>query len=321
MTSLLNELNATERDQSEAAHPSNDQRDLARIVEACERAAAGDLEARIVEVPDGPLAQVCHAINRMLDTADSFVRETAAAMDACSRDVFHRPILLRGLKGAYGQSAVVINRAGMKMKQNKLVNDGIREAAMLAAENVQHVNTVAAACEEMSTTGGEISRQTAEAAKTAQQAVAEITTTAETVSRLDGAMTKIDGIVNLIEKVASQTNLLALNATIEAARAGEHGKGFAVVATEVKELSRSIVTAVHEINEQVGSMKTTTASVVARIEGAIKTIRTVDERSSVIANALAEQVKATGDISKGIGEVSQNTALVSERIQSVTRSS
>ena len=167
MTSLLNELNATERDQSEAAHPSNDQRDLARIVEACERAAAGDLEARIVEVPDGPLAQVCHAINRMLDTADSFVRETAAAMDACSRDVFHRPILLRGLKGAYGQSAVVINRAGMKMKQNKLVNDGIREAAMLAAENVQHVNTVAAACEEMSTTGGEISRQTAEAAKTA----------------------------------------------------------------------------------------------------------------------------------------------------------
>ena len=46
--------------------------ELTRIADICERAAAGDLEARIVGVPeDRELARLCHAINRMLDIADS----------------------------------------------------------------------------------------------------------------------------------------------------------------------------------------------------------------------------------------------------------
>ena len=45
---------------------------LALIIDTCERAAAGDLEARIQRTPDDPgLARVCRAINHLLDISDA----------------------------------------------------------------------------------------------------------------------------------------------------------------------------------------------------------------------------------------------------------
>ncbi|WP_342553823.1 methyl-accepting chemotaxis protein [Paenibacillus sp. FSL R7-0652] len=59
----------------------------------------------------------------------------------------------------------------------------------------------------------------------------------ESIMLLTDKSQKIEGIVAMIQGIASQTNLLALNASIEAARAGEHGRGFAVVAEEVRKLA------------------------------------------------------------------------------------
>ena len=67
--------------------------ELERIIDICARAAEGDLEARIVGLdPAQEISRLYVAINRMLDIADSFVRESAAAMEECSRERFHRPI-------------------------------------------------------------------------------------------------------------------------------------------------------------------------------------------------------------------------------------
>lgn len=64
----------------------------------------------------------------------------------------------------------------------------------------------------------------------------------------------VQGIVEVIEEIASQTNLLALNASIEAARAGEAGKGFAVVANTIKELSNNTSNQVSQINKIIGDL-------------------------------------------------------------------
>ena len=292
--------------------PGSIQEELRRISEICERAGHGDLEARIVGIPDDPdMARMCRAVNQMLDIADSFVREAAAAMDACAHDRFHRPILLRGLKGAYVKSAGIINGAGVKMQQSA---EQLAFTAGLAGETAANVDMIAAACEELNSTSAEISRQATVAARLASEAVSQGAAANSAVGGLATAATKIDSIVALINRIAAQTNLLALNATIEAARAGDHGRGFAVVANEVKELSRNCAKATSEISQQVEMMQGTVGQVARFIGSVNATISTIDQSAVGIAQSVNEQVQATGDISRNLSQASQNTSKISERI-------
>jgi len=302
---------STERDEQTAGR-------IRAITQVCDRAAQGDLEARITGMGGDPEWQpLASAINRMLDLADSFVRESAAAMDHCSRDLYYRPVLLRGLKGAYRQSSAVINQAGRKMKDS---SEQIHYVARMAAETAANVSTVAAACEELSSTSNEISQQAGGSARLSEEAVAVTRQASLAVSELTGAARKVDNIVKLINAIAGQTNLLALNATIEAARAGEAGKGFAVVAAEVKDLSRNTAKATEDIAQQVEKMQATVKTVGQHMQSINDAIARVSAGADAISHSVGEQVKATADISRSITEVSQNTGLISQRIGSVGRS-
>jgi methyl-accepting chemotaxis protein len=287
--------------------------ELARLAAICARAAQGDLEARITGLArDDELGGLCAAINAMLDQADSFVREAAAATEQCSRDRFHRPILLRGLKGAYAQSARLTNQAGVKMRER---SQQISFVAGLAEQNTGRTQTVAAACEELSATSSEINLQIGDMSRRTTQSVQEAARAREAVQALGVAADKINRIVALINKVAGQTNLLALNATIEAARAGEHGRGFAVVANEVKELSHNTRRATEEISGEVDTVLEEIRKVTAVIGHIGASINGIADGAARIGLSVADQAKATAEISRSIQDVSDNTLQVSERIK------
>jgi methyl-accepting chemotaxis protein len=292
-------------------------RSIDEIIRICERAAEGDLEARLVGFEHDPEWRLlARAINRMLDTADAFVRESSAAMDHYSRDLYHRPVLRRGLKGAYRQSADIINKGGLKMKES---SDQIRYVGSVATETASNVSAVAAACEELTSTSGEISHQAGDSAKLAEKAVGAVHLASLAVPKLTEATRQVNNVAKLINDIAGQTNLLALNATIEAARAGDAGKGFAVVAAEVKDLSRNTAKATDRISQQVETMQVTVKDVAIHMAAIEEAIRLVSDRTGAISLSVGEQVKATAEISRSITEVSKNAGLISERISNTQR--
>jgi methyl-accepting chemotaxis protein len=85
------------------------------------------------------------------------------------------------------------------------------------------------------------------------------------IEQIQSMSHEVQGIVKIIQKIASQTNLLSMNAAIEAAHAGSMGQGFAVVADEVRSLASSSAKSAKDIQEKIKEM-------VAKIDGGVEAI-------------------------------------------------
>jgi methyl-accepting chemotaxis protein len=189
--------------------------------------------------------------------------------------------------------------------------------ARMAADATLHVQSVAAATEELGASSGEIGRQVAQSSAAAMRAVDEVRRTDGTVQSLSEAAQKIGEVVTLIHSIAGQTNLLALNATIEAARAGEAGKGFAVVASEVKSLANQTAKATEEIASQVAAIQSATGEAVAAIRGIGGTIEEVNGIGGAIAESVGQQAAATREIAGNVQHAAAGTQEVSVNVDGV----
>lgn len=225
--------------------------------QVCESVAAGDLEARAMTVPgtedDEDLRGLREAINAVLDQADSYVRESAASLQAASEGRFHRRFLTAGQAGAFRSGAETINRAtdAMAATQRALDETSTRRAEL--ADRLD--DTVAAVAQQVAAASVELSATASGLVGAAHQVGKEAEAATVTVGMLERSAQEIQQVVEVISRIAAQTRLLALNATIEAARAGTAGLGFAVVADEVKQLADSTAESTDRITTQVQSIQ------------------------------------------------------------------
>lgn len=107
------------------------------------------------------------------------------------------------------------------------------------------------------------------------QAMAEITTNAESLQRIVGLINDIQAKTKVINDIVFETRLLSFNASIEAARAGVHGKGFAVVAEEVGKLATMSGKAADEIRQLLENSTREVSLVVRRNEDRDLVFRTL----------------------------------------------
>ena len=137
---------------------------------------------------------------------------------------------------------------------------------------------------------------------------------------LDGYMTEMNSIVELIDGITSQTGLLALNASIEAARAGEAGKGFAVVASEISEMANQTKNATVNITDLIQNVSSSINEVVEVIKNMIAGIN--EERSS--ASSTLEDFNmiknTTLTVRENVDNLSNNVVKLKESNQEIVDS-
>ena len=80
------------------------------------RARNGDLEARILGIPEDPdIRAFANSVNGTLDIIDAFVRESGASLTYASEGKFFRRVLLKGLPGSFRSAASLINAGTEEM--------------------------------------------------------------------------------------------------------------------------------------------------------------------------------------------------------------
>ncbi|NPV23541.1 methyl-accepting chemotaxis protein [Bradyrhizobium aeschynomenes] len=189
--------------------------------------------------------------------------------------------------------------------------------ASASEEASASVQSVAAATEEMAATAAEIGRQIDGASRVAKDAVAQATSTDQSMIKLATAADKVGSIVGMITAIAQQTNLLALNATIEAARAGPAGRGFAIVASEVKELAAQTADATKDISGYIAEIQSAASTAVGAIKQIMSTISGMSEITGAITTAAEEQGNATNEISRNVQQAAVGASQVSSGIVEV----
>src|SRR6202047_540693 len=196
-----------------------------------------------------------------------------------------------------------------------------RQTSTVAAASQQasgNVQAVAAAVEELSATGAEISRRVSDSILIAERAVTEANRTNGTVRGLADAAEKIGKVVVMINDIAGQTNLLALHATSEAARAADAGRGFAVVASEVKSLASQTAKATEEIGAQISGMQQVTKEAATAIGSPSGGLGQISSIASSIAGAVEQQSAATQEIARSVQTVAQGTEEATDNIIGVS---
>ncbi|HNO88978.1 MAG TPA: methyl-accepting chemotaxis protein, partial [Rhodocyclaceae bacterium] len=247
---------------------------------------------------------------------------------------------LRTMMGEINRSAVqlVSNADHISQVSGEVADAAIRQsdatAAMAAAMEELTVSSshISSSARDTEDNSQEAMRLAAEGTQRVQQASGAIRKMSETVlgastriRALEGRISQVSSIANVIKEIAGQTNLLALNAAIEAARAGEQGRGFAVVADEVRKLAERTSSATTEIEQMIVGIQSDTGSAVEAMNAALPEVdegvslaASAAESLAAIENGATRTLERVHEIADATREQSAASTAIAQRVEDIS---
>jgi len=89
-----------------------------KALAVCNAASQGNFEVRVTNITEtGEAGEMLNAINRIIDIADAYVRETRASLEYVVENKYFRKISEKGMPGAFGEASRTINTAMETMEK------------------------------------------------------------------------------------------------------------------------------------------------------------------------------------------------------------
>lgn len=287
-------------------------RALASTVHTLEDISKGNLAQKFSDsVSDDEVGDMTLAMRKMCGELEKMMREIA---DSVGVVMSTSNELTKDSQTVSSGSSEVSEKAHSLAVSTEEMSANIRcvvTAMEQAANNLMHVSSSAG---EMTSTIGEIARNSEKARMITSSATGKAKTVTEQMNLLGQAALEIGKVTESIGEISAQTNLLALNATIEAARAGTAGKGFSVVANELKALAQQTTAATEDIKIRIASVQSFASTGVEAIDQISSVIGEITEIVSCIAAAIEQQATVTKDISRNIAEASSGVQDVNHQV-------
>ena len=258
---------------------------LARIRQVMKQASKGDLEQRVVGVPDDdPYHDLAVDLNNLLDIVDAYVRESRASLEYVTEGKYFRRVVRRGLLGSFGYAADAINNATTAMHEKVAGFHKLTKRFKVNVMDVSH--SLSDSAKELETSAGGVNMVMKDARVGAGVIMKNADATSENVVGISSATGKLtDAIGEVQEQIRDSAQISR-------------------VAVERSAKTQDAMSDLEEASRKIGSV--------------IQVIQRVAEQTNLLSlNAMIEAVRV-GEAGRGFAVVAQEVKALSQQTSDAT---
>ncbi len=221
---------------------------LRQAASVCERAARGDLGARLLHIdvdPDTDMGRLLHAINSQLDYMEAFVREVKAVLSCAAAGRHFRRVPLGGMLGDYLTAVRAINEAAAEMQVQSERLERSRADRLAVADEFEEsvksvIDSVVTSVDELQATSQALEETASAASEDAEVARDSFTQSLERIQSIAKMTDELHHTVDRISETTQQCTECTSRAVQEVEQASD-------VMVQLDQASHSISAVVQNI--------------------------------------------------------------------------